>query len=259
MDKSLWGEIEKIAIEAGKKTLKYRSNDIVSRQKYDGSPVTDADFASNKHILTRLSKLCQIHILTEEAVTDIDLLNGYCFVVDPLDGTKSFISGRDDFCVNIGLLKDGEPFAGVIFAPLLEDLYSCFDGQAYLNSKPLQFKKRAAPYKGARSFSHPKDEELEFAKFNNVDSFLAQGAALKFASMICSRVDLYVRFAPCSEWDTAAGHALLKAYGGDIMDLKTKETLRYGKPSYLNGPFVAYIDGMSIKFPENLEKVLTKD
>ena len=107
--------------------------------------------------------------------------------------------------------------------------------KVYHNSKPIEFKKRVAPYKGARSFSHPKAEELEFSKFNNVDSFISQGAALKFASMICGEVDLYV-FAPCSEWDTAAGHALLKAYGGDIIDLRTKTTLRYGKPS-LKWPF----------------------
>ncbi len=259
MDKSLWKQIERIAIEAGKKTLPFRRSDMSSIEKYDGSPVTDADLASNKHILTELAKLCSIPILSEEDISDIDLLSGYCFVVDPLDGTKSFISGRDDFCVNIGLLKDGEPVAGLIYAPVLEDLYSCFDGQVYINSKPVEFKKRVAPYKGARSFNHPKAEELAFAKFNDVDSFISQGAALKFASMICGEVDLYVRFAPCSEWDTAAGHALLKAYGGDIMDLTTRATLKYGKPSYLNGPFVAYIDGMCIKFPENLEKLLTKN
>ena len=253
MDKSLWSRIEQVAIEAGKKTLKYRYNDLSSELKYDGSPVTNADMASHKYILTELAKLCNVPVLSEEDVAEIDVLEGYCIVVDPLDGTKSFISGRDDFCVNIGLLKDGEPVAGLIYAPILDDLYSCFDGQVYYNSKPIEFKKRVAPYKGARSFSHPKAEELEFSKFNNVDSFISQGAALKFASMICGKVDLYVRFAPCSEWDTAAGHALLKAYGGDIMDLRTKSTLRYGKPSYLNGPFVAYIDGVSIKFPENLE------
>ena len=104
----------------------------------------------------------------------------------------------------------------------------------------------------------PQAEELEFSKFNNVDSFISQGAALKFASMLTGEVDIYVRFAPCSEWDTAAGHALLKAYGGDIMDLRTKSTLRYGKTSYLNGPFVAYIDGINVKFPDDLKKLLTK-
>ena len=257
VDLKFWRDVEKIAVEAGQIILKVRSKGVSVSEKPDQSPVTEADYASNKYILTKLSELCTIPVLSEERLIELDLGSGYCFVVDPLDGTKSFISGRDDFCVNIGLLKAGEPYAGVIYIPVTGDLFSCFDNEVYLNSEPIEFEARLAPFKGAKSYNHSSGGEQYFLNFNNVDSFISRGAALKFTAMLTGEVDIYVRFAPCSEWDTAAGHALLKSYGGDIIDLNTMQTLKYGKTSYLNGPFVAFIDGINVKYPDDLKKLIS--
>ena len=243
LNKSDWKKIEEIAVRAGEITLKYWQNDIEVFEKEDGSPVSNADYYSEKEIITGLSEICNYPILSEEGNETIDLSEGYCFVVDPLDGTKSFIKGREDFAINIALLKDSLPVAGIIYAPALRKMYSCFNGEVFFNGKKMSLTKRELPLKGARSFNHPHQSEIDFFETNKVENALNIGSSLKFAYLISGEIDLYIRYAPCSEWDTASGHALLQAYGGDIIDLSTKTSLQYGKKITSTAPFLAYVDG----------------
>ena len=226
------------------------------RDKADASPVTVADEAAEKIILEDLAEIAPgIPVVAEESVAGgkvPDVAERF-FLVDPLDGTKEFISHRDEFTVNIALVENGEPVLGVVLAPARRELFwgdvragraghmdAEPDGTMPLMGTPLRA--RMAPPQGlvaVASRSHRSPETDAFLANYPVSEFRSIGSSLKFCLLAAGQADLYPRLGPTMEWDTAAGQAVLVAAGGRVTTLEG-EPFRYGKPGFRNGHFVAW-------------------
>ena len=250
-----------IAERAGKIILAYYVEDeeIEVRRKDDASPVTEADEAAETFILGALNTLTpDIPVVAEEAMAagEQPVIEGNRFwLVDPLDGTKEFINRNGEFTVNIALIEDGQPAAGVVHAPALAMTWAGICGEdedgnktsgraVYAETdKPLMdIRAREIPDDGAvvvASRRHGQGEELDafLAKYKVADRVTA-GSSLKFCLVATGRADLYPRFGRTMEWDTAAGHAVLLAAGGQVYTLDD-EPLDYGKPEFENPYFYA--------------------
>ena len=236
---------------AGDIELEYFHKGAEVIDKLDGSPVTLADQEAEKLIVAELRRLTpDIPIIGEESVAAghvPDVSSGNFWLVDPLDGTKEFITGGGDFTVNIGLMRDFRPVMGVIFAPLANELYFGADRQAYMSLKSgpeTKISVRSAPAAGltvVASRRHGDPEAMdEFLRGRTVASMVNRSSSLKFCAIAAGQADIYPRLAPTSEWDTAAGDAILCAAGGRVLALDGK-VLAYGKADrkFLNPHFVA--------------------
>ena len=232
-----------IASRASAAILAVRREDLNQREKPDRSPVTAADEASQSVILEGLAKLLpDIPIVSEEATAQHGTAGaGRFLAVDPLDGTREFLAGRDEFAVNIALLDDGVPIAGVIAAPARGAIWR---GRAGVGAERLLLSPGAAPEAarervaihtrmrpaiGARvmvSRSHLDAATVAYVDRLAQPARIACGSALKFCLVAEGSADLYPRLSPTSVWDTAAGHALLLAAGGAVLTPQG-EPLRY--------------------------------
>ena len=250
-----------IAERAGKVILAYyaEAEDIAVREKDDASPVTEADEAAETFILGALNTLTpDIPVVAEEAMAagEVPEIEGNRFwLVDPLDGTREFLSRNGEFTVNIALIEDGQPAAGVVHAPAMAMTWAgvCGDtedgskgsGRAVFaeTDKPIMdIRARPMPAEGAvvvASRRHGSGAELEkFLENYKVAERVTAGSSLKFCLVASGRADLYPRFGRTMEWDTAAGHAVLLAAGGQVCTLDG-EPLDYGKPGFENPHFYA--------------------
>lgn len=237
---------------AGEIELKYFHEGAEVLDKLDGSPVTLADQEAEKIIVAELQRQTpHIPIIGEESVAAghiPDVSSGNFWLVDPLDGTKEFITGGGDFTVNIGLMQDFRPVMGVIFAPLANELYFGAGNQAFMSIKGGAEEKisiRPVPEAGLTvvgSKRHGDPEAMdEFLRGKKVASMVNRSSSLKFCILAAGQADIYPRLAPTCEWDTAAGDAILRAAGGRVETLEGK-LLSYGKAErkFLNPQFVAY-------------------
>ncbi|MCH9000903.1 MAG: 3'(2'),5'-bisphosphate nucleotidase CysQ [Proteobacteria bacterium] len=252
-DDDLLNVLRVIAERAGKVTLAYyaKVEDIEVRAKADASPVTEADEATEEFILRALDKLTpEIPVVSEEAAAAgrvPDISGGLFWLVDALDGTKEFLSGNDEFTVNIGLIRDGEPVAGVVHAPALAQTWAGAepDGASFSQADrpPTPIEARALPETGAvvvASRRHGDARELDrFLADYDIDEQIGAGSSIKFCLLASGKADLYPRFGRTMEWDTAAGHAVLLAAGGSVIRADTGEALTYGKPGLENPHFIA--------------------
>ena len=226
------------------------------RDKADASPVTVADEAAEKCILEDLAEIAPgIPVVAEESVAGGKMpeVAERFFLVDPLDGTKEFISHRDEFTVNIALIENGEPVLGVVLAPARRELFwgDVRAGRAgHMDAEPdgtmplmgAALRARVAPPQGlvaVASRSHRSPETDAFLANYPVSEFRSIGSSLKFCLLAAGQADLYPRLGPTMEWDTAAGQAVLVAAGGRVTTLEG-EPFRYGKPGFRNGHFVAW-------------------
>lgn len=253
---ALCNAIKRIATEAGEFTLEYFDDAGYegAGRKEDGSPVTEADRGAEKIIEQALRDLTPgVPIIAEEAASEgriPDLTDAaYFWLVDPLDGTKEFISGSGDYTVNIALMHNNRPLVGVVYAPVLGELYAGHgEGTAVRlleeTGKEKSIRVRRPPEAGltvVASASHGNAERLDaFLKNFKVAKLIKRGSSLKICSVAAGKADLYPRLGPTCEWDTAAADAVLRAAGGVIVDLKGND-LAYGKSreNFLNGEFVA--------------------
>lgn len=237
-----------IALEAGALILRHYESNRTARAKADHSPVTDADMESNQLIVTALGKAFgHIPVVSEEDADSATHLHAdYFWLVDPLDGTRSFVEGTGEFTVNIGLVQGDSPVLGVLLAPVQDMLY--FGGigvGAYLqqgDGNAVSIHTRVPPSDGisvVRSQSHPSAKTNEYLSKFNIANIVNASSALKFGLLAEGKADLYPRFGTTMEWDTAAGHAIIDAAGGCVLDIHG-EALRYGKQGYTNGAFVAF-------------------
>jgi 3'(2'), 5'-bisphosphate nucleotidase len=245
-----------IALEAGRAIMAVRGSATRVQQKSDGSPVTQADMEADRIICQRLAHLLpDVPVVTEEApgthrlaVTDRFIL------VDPLDGTREFASGRDEFTVNIALIEHGEPAAGVVYAPALNRLYlagaSAFradvrPADSLVGSQTMRaLATSAAPSEGLRavaSYSHLDPATRNWLDERSIGELRSAGSSLKFCMIAEGEADVYPRLAPTMEWDTAAGHAVLVAAGGCVVQVDDLP-LRYGKSQtgFRNESFIAW-------------------
>lgn len=250
-----------IAQRAGAAILDiYRSNPN-TRYKADKSPVTDADHASEDLILNSLSKLFPaIPVVAEESLAagNIPEVERYFFLVDPLDGTKEFIKKNGEFTVNIALVDAGQPAFGLVYAPDKADCYVTLGSKSAARCKLLPDHNPPAgqkfdfeiltgepqeqrPLTTIVSRSHLTPETESFLKNLSDPQRLHLGSSLKFCVIARGDADVYPRFGPTCEWDTAAGHALLNAVGGCVLTGDGKPFL-YGKRNekFLNPSFVAW-------------------
>ena len=231
------------AREAGKVILSYYKQSITIDNKSDGSPLTIADMESHKLICSFLSTT-QLPVVSEEA-KELSIDSSMYWLVDPLDGTKDFIAGNDEFTINIAIIRSGKPILGVLYAPALDELYFGIPGNALWyeqggirNEITKQPKVSGLSMAKSRFHDHP-DSDI-FAVRNEVKSFQKIGSALKFGRLVRGLVDVYPRFEGSSEWDIAAGQAILEAAGGSVINLSTHKSLSYSKPSRRNGTFLAF-------------------
>jgi 3'(2'), 5'-bisphosphate nucleotidase len=241
-------EVSRIAREAGARIMQVYATDFSVRGKGDASPVTEADELAEAVIIAALKQLApEIPIVAEEEVAAgrVPEVADRFWLVDPLDGTKEFISRNGEFTVNIALIELGQPVMGVVFAPALDRLFVGAAGQgAHLEQggERRAIACRHTPAAGmtvVASRSHGDAAALDALLAGQKVAALAQaGSSLKLCLVAAGEADLYPRLGRTMEWDTAAGHAVLAAAGGRVTDLDGKD-LQYGKPGFANPHFVA--------------------
>ncbi len=239
-----------LARRAGAAILEVYQTDFTVRNKDDASPVTEADLRAEAIILAGLAELTpDIPVVSEEAAAAgarFDVSQGRFWLVDPLDGTKEFVARNGEFTVSIGLIENGVPVMGALFAPVPNRLFLAAPGRATVEDQgapPRPIAVRPPPEAGLvvlSSRSHRDSERFDtFIAPLPVAALRRSGSSLKFALVAAGEADLYPRFGRTMEWDTAAGHAILRAAGG-CMTLPDGSPLRYGKEGFLNPSVVAW-------------------
>lgn len=248
-----------IVVQAGAAILAVSRATMLVEGKSDGSPVTEADMAAHRIIADGLAKLApDIPALSEER-TDLAVrpYKNSFFLVDPLDGTKEFVAGRDEFTVNVALITHGAPVLGIIAAPALgllwrgivgrgaERLLMTKDGKAR-SAQPIHTRPHPGPRTAwivavSRSHGDKRTEAFIAARPGAIRQAL--GSAVKFGRIAEGGADIYPRLAPTSEWDVAAGHAVVTAAGGRITDSKGA-ALCFGeaREDFLVPEFIAWGD-----------------
>ncbi|MCB1648995.1 MAG: 3'(2'),5'-bisphosphate nucleotidase CysQ [Pseudomonadales bacterium] len=255
--------IEEIAVEAGQEIMAvYRqSGDIEVTRKADDSPVTAADTRANAFICRALATLTpQVPVVSEEAAllpySQRRLWREY-WLVDPLDGTREFVSRNGEFTVNIALVRDAVPVLGVIHAPVSETSWAGVVGLGAwkqegdggfvpIRTRTLEgdlSREQLIVMASRRHGAGPLRAVLDglAPRFGRM-SLMNLGSSLKFCAIAEGRADLYVRFGPTCEWDTAAAQAILGAAGGQVMDRDYRVLAYNGKESIINPSFLAVGD-----------------
>jgi 3'(2'), 5'-bisphosphate nucleotidase len=246
-----------IALEAGRAILAARAQGTDATKKADGSPVTAADLAADSLIRSRLpGVLPDTLVITEETFSTDQAANlpARFVLVDPLDGTREFAAGRDEFTVNIALVEGDKPVAGTIYAPAMSCLYVA-GTEAFRADTPAdsamprleamhKLATSAVPASGMRataSRSHLDPATKQWLDERRITDLCSAGSSLKFCKIAEGEADVYPRLAPTMEWDTAAGQAILLAAGGCVTNLDGSP-LRYGKTGtqFRNGSFIAW-------------------
>jgi 3'(2'),5'-bisphosphate nucleotidase len=244
----------KTCVEAGEAILAIYHSDFEVVLKADASPVTAADAAAEAIILRALADLLPaIPVIAEEEVAAgrIPHTEGTFLLVDPLDGTKEFVERRGDFTVNIALVEDHVPTLGVVYAPVERRLFAGdtrsgtawtapVDADGVIGARqPLRV--RALPAGGlsaVASRSHNSPQTQAYLDQFDVADRVSRGSSLKICMVANGEADLYPRLGPTSEWDIAAGDAILRAAGGKLHG-PDGAAMRYGKARFFNSGFVA--------------------
>lgn len=252
MDEAKESNWLKIAIEAaqkaGEKILQIYGEEFSVSYKEDKSPLTIADQQANDIIESYLLKT-NIPILSEEGrLTEYKDRKNWklLWIVDPLDGTKEFVKRNGEFTVNIALVKNGKPILGVIFVPVKGWLYYGSSNGSYreINEKkvklPLDNKSTNFKVVGSRSHQSPETKEYfeDIRKRKKNVEIVSMGSSLKICLVAEGSADVYPRFAPTMEWDTAAGHAIAKYAGKKLIDLQTKQEMIYNRQKLTNNWFI---------------------
>ena len=249
------------ALEAGKRIMEiYNSEDFSIEYKKDNSPLTKADIAAHEIIQKRLEQT-SIPILSEEGkeiAHSTRISWNRLWIVDPIDGTKEFIKRNGEFTVNIALIENQIPILGVIYVPVLKELYFA-DKQAgsfkatnidfsslftQIIEKSIKLPKQTnrTKFTVVASRSHLSQETIEFVNdleviHGSIDT-ISKGSSLKLCMVAEGLADCYPRFSPTMEWDTAAGHAICKYAGLELIDFKTKTEMLYNRIDLLNNWFI---------------------
>jgi len=253
---ALMGPLTDLVIRAGAAILAVNRLAMTIDGKTDGSPVTDADLAADRIIGDGLARLVPaLPALSEErAHLAKPLYDGSFFLIDPLDGTKEFVAGRNEFTVNLALVSNGTPLLGIIGAPALGLIWRGLVGRGAerlttqtgsvaepIHTRPLP--PRGEPWIVAVSRSHGDGRTEAFIADRPGAVREKLGSAVKFGRVAEGKADIYPRLAPTCEWDVAAGHAIVTAAGGRITDAQGAE-LRFGKgsPGFIVPEFIAWGD-----------------
>jgi 3'(2'), 5'-bisphosphate nucleotidase len=253
MDKSkinldmLVPQVLALAEQAGRLICQLHEEGTAIFVKKDGSPVTKADHLSHHFLTEGLKKITpQIPIISEEDENSWTIKSPFYWLIDPLDGTKGFIAKTGEFCINIALMRDNHPILGLIHIPLTHESFYGYEGKAHYcrEGKTISLHTRSLPQKGMILLvggygKKYKVEEDVFLKAYPIEKIERIQSAIKFTYIASGKADLYVRFEPCSEWDTAAGQALVEAAGGTMTNLDGRPFL-YGKAGLVNKGFIVF-------------------
>lgn len=241
------GQLLPIGWKAADCLMKYHQKDIAVQHKLDASPVSEADHASHA-ILTQEMGIAfpDIPVISEEDDIFASPTQRY-WLVDPLDGTKSFLRGEDEFVISIGLIENDQAVFGLIISPTLNAAYwggvaspphKQIRGEAPQSiacRKPAETRTALLSHYHHQGQSDPK--KTAFIERYNIGNYCTMSSALKFCYLAEGKADIIPRFGPTMEWDTAAGQAIVEAAGGSMKRIDGL-VFRYGKPGYKNGGFV---------------------
>ena len=255
-------EMRRLAIEAGTRIMEiYESPDFEVRAKSDDSPVTAADEAADALISAGLrAAFPDVALVTEEqAATHGQTLSTF-LIVDPLDGTKEFVQRRGDFTVNIAYVQDGVPLRGVVYAPARGRLfYTTAEGGSVEEIGPFGDQPGETRPIGVNpmpdnrglmvvaSKSHRDQATDDYIGQYGVRDMTSAGSSLKFCLVATGEADLYPRLGRTMEWDTAAGDAVLRGAGGQVVRFDDHTPLTYGKEGFENPFFIAYAPGVLLQ------------
>ncbi len=251
-----------LSLQAGAKIMEiYASDDFDVKVKSDESPVTIADEAADAIISSGLKAAYpDVLLVTEEQAATHQSTGETFLIVDPLDGTKEFIQRRGDFTVNIALVENGTPTRGVVYAPARGRMFfTAADGASVEETgafaldtigetRPISVSKPDnSGLLVVASKSHRDQATDDYINKYSVTDMKSAGSSLKFCLVATGEADLYPRLGRTMEWDTAAGHAVLKGAGGDVVRFDDHTPLAYGKANYENPFFIAFAPGVALK------------
>ena len=240
------------AVSAGEKIMEvYNASEHIDFElKNDNSPLTIADKKSHDTIVSMLKKT-ETHIISEESESiDYQIRKKWkeYWLIDPLDGTKEFIKKNDEFTVNIALIKNNSPFIGIVYCPVKKILYWNDSNKnvfkKIIGKEKKQLNKRKKVDQGEKNLrvivsrSHTNEETTQYIKKLNAPQLISCGSSLKFLYIADNKADIYPRFGPTMEWDTAAAHSILKALDIMVTNLEDKKELYYNKKNLLNPYFL---------------------
>lgn len=251
--------MRRLALLAGERILEfYNAPELAVRAKADASPVTAADEAADRLIAAGLGAAFPEHrLVTEEQAASHAGQGASFLIVDPLDGTKEFVQRRGDFTVNIAYVENGVPLRGVVYAPAKGRLfYTLPDGRSVEEDGP--FDKDVPGVQRPIGVSVPDNRGLMVVASKShrdqaTDDYIARyavrdmtsaGSSLKFCLVATGEADLYPRLGRTMEWDTAAGDAVLRGAGGEMVRFDDHSAFTYGKPGFENPFFIAYAPGV---------------
>jgi 3'(2'), 5'-bisphosphate nucleotidase len=252
----------RLALEAGDRIMEvYESPAFEVKSKSDTSPVTEADEAADALISAGLrAAFPDVVLITEEQAASHSLSASTFLIVDPLDGTKEFVQRRGDFTVNIAYVEGGVPMRGVVYAPAQGRLfYTRADGRAveetgaFLKDSPGDLREIGVSRPDNRALmvvaskSHRDQATDDYIAKYAVADMKSAGSSLKFCLVATGEADLYPRLGRTMEWDTAAGDAVLRGAGGQVVRFDDHTPLGYGKPGWDNPFFIAYAPGVELK------------
>lgn len=236
------------ARDAGIKILEvYNSEDFGVEEKGDQSPLTRADQWAHDVIVEKL-KETDLPILSEEGekISYEERKEWeYFWMVDPLDGTKEFIKKNGEFTVNIALIHNQKPVLGVVYAPVLDQLYFGGEGIGAFKSENMDpqvelklIKHDNGPTRIVASRSHLNEDTKKYIDDFKEAEIVSMGSSLKFMLIADSEADIYPRYAPTMEWDTAAANAILRGLNLEVISMEDDLPLRYNKENLLNPSFI---------------------
>lgn len=241
---------------AGRLIEEIRARGCEAMAKADRSPVTEADHAAEALLVAALAGIDPgAQVVGEEACAiagGAPATGARFWLLDPLDGTKSFIEGADDYSVNVGLIENGAPVLGLLLAPATGVLWAGAVGhgawreEANGARRAIRARPLASPPAAVTSRSHLDAATRAYVEAIPGCGSVASGSSLKFCVLAEGQADVYPRFGPTSEWDTAAGHAILRAAGGEVFAAGGLP-LVYGKPGCRNGGFLALGDPSALE------------
>jgi 3'(2'), 5'-bisphosphate nucleotidase len=250
---SLREPLAAIAADAGRAILGIYHGEFAVTHKADRSPLTEADLASHRIILAALERLAPgIPVLSEESADiDYDIRSRWpeYWLVDPLDGTREFVSRNGEFTVNIALIRGHKPVLGVVHVPVSGVTYAGAAGGAATRQRPGEAAEAihvripcASPVRVVGSRSHANPALARYLEPLGDYELVSMGSSLKFCLLAEGAADFYPRLGPTSEWDTAAAHAVVLAAGGRIITLEGRPLQYNRKASYLNPEFLVIAD-----------------
>ncbi len=240
--KEIVEKLIKTFLDAGKVSLELREKGLTKKIKSDNTPVSNADLEVNEIITKKIAELSpNLPIISEETSTNKSLKNPKNFwLIDPIDGTNEYINNLDEFTINAGLIIDRKPVAGLIYAPAKNRMFYSY-GENFsfelINEKPTlldcsrNFNKDEIKFVAYSNNIKPMIEEIH--KKLNVKKVVKMKSSLKFCVIASGEYDGYIAEPRASEWDIAAGHAILKHAGGEVTDFEGNEIL-YGKERFRN-------------------------